>query len=238
MKIAIIGAGSVGQTLGRGLAAAGHDVTYGVRDPGANKHDEAKASGARFDTIAAAVEACELALLATPWAAAQAAVEAAGDFGGRPLLDATNPIGPGFTLAHGHTDSGAEQVARWAKNAKVVKVFNTTGVENLGSAGQSWPGTDGRGPAGTGSRRESEPGGAVNMAQPRYGEARAAMCLCGDDAAARETAARLAADLGFEPLDAGPLSNARLLEPAALLWIDLALRRGQGRNFAFGVLRR
>ncbi|MCA9549459.1 MAG: MFS transporter [Myxococcales bacterium] len=135
-----------------------------------------------------------------------AAVEAAGDFGGRPLLDATNPIGPGFALTHGHTDSGAEQVARWAKNAKVVKVFNTTGVEN--------------------------------MAQPRYGDARAAMCLCGDDEAARVLAAGLAADLGFEPLDAGPLANARLLEPAALLWIDLALRRGQGRGFAFGVLRR
>ena len=64
------------------------------------------------------------------------------------------------------------------------------------------------------------------------------MCLCGDDEAARVLAAGLAADLGFEPLDAGPLANARLLEPAALLWIDLALRRGQGRGFAFGVLRR
>lgn len=205
-KIAIIGAGNVGLTLGHGLAAAGHDVTWAVRDPGALKYDETRAAGARFDVIRAAVEASEVALLATPWAAAQAAVEAAGDFGGRPLLDATNPIGPGFGLTHGHTDSGAEQVARWAKNAKVVKVFNTTGVEN--------------------------------MAQPRYGDARAAMCLCGDDEAARALAAGLAADLGFEPLDAGPLANARLLEPAALLWIDLALRRGQGRGFAFGVLRR
>jgi hypothetical protein len=64
------------------------------------------------------------------------------------------------------------------------------------------------------------------------------MFLCGDDAAARQTAARLAEDLGFEALSVGPLARARLLEPAALLWIDLALRRGHGRNIAYGLLRR
>jgi predicted dinucleotide-binding enzyme len=48
----------------------------------------------------------------------------------------------------------------------------------------------------------------------------------------------LVGDLGFEVIDAGPLRNARLLEAHAMLWIDLALARGQGRDFAFGMLRR
>jgi predicted dinucleotide-binding enzyme len=43
------------------------------------------------------------------------------------LIDATNPIGAGFTLVAGLTTSGAEQVAGWASGARVVKAFNTIG---------------------------------------------------------------------------------------------------------------
>ena len=132
MKIAIIGAGNVGGTLGRGLARAGHRIIYGVRDPKDAKHEGLKP--AEIATVRGAVEAADAALLTTPWNGAEAALAAAGDFGGKPLLDATNPIGPGFTLVLGQHDSGGEQVARWAKNAKVVKAFNTTGVENMANA--------------------------------------------------------------------------------------------------------
>jgi predicted dinucleotide-binding enzyme len=76
------------------------------------------------------------------------------------------------------------------------------------------------------------------MADPRYGGEGVTMFYCGDDAAAKEVAARLAADLGFEPVDAGPLAAARLLEPLALLWISLAYRQGLGREIAFKLLRR
>jgi len=203
MKIAIVGAGNVGGTLGRGLAKAGHQIVYGVRDPGDPKHQELKP--AEIATVRAAVEGAEAAILATPWNGAESALAAAGDFGGKPLLDATNPIGPGFTLAHGHTDSGAEHVARWAKNAKVVKAFATTGVEV--------------------------------MANPVFGQARAAMFVCGDDPGACEVALALARDLGFEAVAVGKLSAARMLEPLAMLWITLA-RGGHGRNVAFGLLRR
>lgn len=206
MNIAILGAGRVGTTLGRALQSSGHAVTYGVREPGAEDHDPLRASGAGVASVADAVDGAELALLTVPFAAVDDVLAAAGDFGGRILVDATNPIGPGLTLRLGHGDSGAEHVQRAAPSARVVKAFNTTGVEN--------------------------------MAQPAYGELRTAMFVCGDDAAAREQVLSLTADIGFEPVDAGDLSQARLLEPTALLWIRLALVQGQGRGFAFGLLRR
>jgi predicted dinucleotide-binding enzyme len=49
--------------------------------------------------------------------------------------------------------------------------------------------------------------------------------------------AGLVSELGFETVDTGDLTSARLLEPYGLLWIHLALRRGFGTNFAFGLLR-
>ena len=53
-----------------------------------------------------------------------------------------------------------------------------------------------------------------------------------------DVAVSLAQDIGFEALAFGPLSNARLLEPMGRAWIELAIVRGQGRNIAFGLLRR
>jgi predicted dinucleotide-binding enzyme len=63
------------------------------------------------------------------------------------------------------------------------------------------------------------------------------MFICGDYEAAKQTTANLVSELGFEVIDAGELALARLLEPYALIWIHLALRRGLGTGFAFGLLR-
>ena len=63
------------------------------------------------------------------------------------------------------------------------------------------------------------------------------MFICGDDDPAKSVTAGLVGELGFETVDAGELSLARLLEPYALLWIHLALRRGFGTGFGFGLLR-
>jgi 8-hydroxy-5-deazaflavin:NADPH oxidoreductase len=63
------------------------------------------------------------------------------------------------------------------------------------------------------------------------------MFVCGDDGAAKSVTAELVGELGFDTVDAGDLAVARLLEPYGLLWIHLALRRGFGTNFAFGLLR-
>jgi hypothetical protein len=208
MKVAIIGAGNVGRALGTGWAAKGHEVRFGARDVASEKVRAAvqATAGASAQPIEDAVRWAESVVLATPWSGTEAALRAAGDLGGKPLLDATNPLTPDFELALGHTESGGEQIQRWARGAHVVKIFNTTGWEN--------------------------------MAAPAYPAGRAAMLYCGDDAPAKAVAAQLAADLGFEPLDLGPLAEARLLEPTAMVWIKLAIVRKQGRGIAFGLLRR
>jgi hypothetical protein len=64
------------------------------------------------------------------------------------------------------------------------------------------------------------------------------MFYCGDEAAAKHNASALAHQLGFDPIDAGPLTNARLLEPLALLWIWLAVFGGIGRDFSFQIVKR
>jgi predicted dinucleotide-binding enzyme len=76
------------------------------------------------------------------------------------------------------------------------------------------------------------------MANPDYNGQRATMFYCGDELEAKKVAASLAEDLGFEAVDAGPLREARCLEPLALLWIHLALKQGLGVNIAFKLMRR
>jgi predicted dinucleotide-binding enzyme len=76
------------------------------------------------------------------------------------------------------------------------------------------------------------------MANPVYPQGPVAMVYAGSDAHANEVAARLAADLGFEPLALGPISSARYIEPMAMVWIRLALVQKMGRGIAFGLMRR
>ena len=80
--------------------------------------------------------------------------------------------------------------------------------------------------------------GAGNMANPNYGGTKLTMLYAGDDAWSKRIASRLASDLGFDPVDAGPLSSARMLEPFALLWISLAYQQKMGMDVALNLFRR
>jgi predicted dinucleotide-binding enzyme len=75
------------------------------------------------------------------------------------------------------------------------------------------------------------------MADPVINGVRTVMFVC-DDEAVKPTVLGLAADVGFDAVDAGKLVNARLLEPWAMLWISLAFRGSVGRDFGFALLRR
>lgn len=134
MTIAIIGTGSVGAALGRGWAAAGHTIRFGSRDPHAEDVEALITSigaQASADTPAEAAAAAKLVALAVPWGAAQSAVEGLGDLHNTVLIDCTNPLAAGLQPAVSGDTSGAEEIARWADGARVVKAFNTTGTNNM-----------------------------------------------------------------------------------------------------------
>ncbi len=79
--------------------------------------------------------------------------------------------------------------------------------------------------------------GAEQYGRPQYGAQAASMFICGDDAGAKARVTQLTESLGFEVVDAGPLSNASLLESLGKLWVYLS-RSTYGRDIAFKLLRR
>ncbi len=75
------------------------------------------------------------------------------------------------------------------------------------------------------------------MENPSFPEGAPVMFYCGDDAEAKKKVAGLISELGFDAADAGPLSQCRVLEPFALLWITLAYKAGYGRQIGFRFMR-
>ena len=210
MKISILGAGSVGGTLGKGWANKGHEVFFGVRnldDEKARNLIEDIGNNVQAGTNNEAIAYSNIIVLALPWQVVPKVLEEAGDLGEKIIIDVTNPLTPDFSgLEIGFDTSGAEKVAQWAKGAKVFKSFNQTGWEN--------------------------------MANPIYKEKATAMLVCGDDEEAKKTVLQLVEDIGFEAIDAGKLEVARLIEPFGMTWIHLAIKQGLGRDWAFQIVRR
>src|SRR5258707_7420556 len=208
MRLAILGTGSVGGTLGRRWSALGHEVCFGSRDPQSARVRallQAVGSTARAAGLREAVADAEVVVLATPADAHEAVLRAAGGLEGRIVIDATNPLKPGLAgLAVGPDSSGAEALARLARGARVYKALNQTGWEI--------------------------------MADPVFPGGRAVMFVAGDEPEGKAIVLGLVAALGFEAVDAGGLAAARWLEPLALLWIRTTIRDRDGRHTAFGLL--
>lgn len=122
-RIGVVGTGSVGSTLGRRWAEAGHVVRFGTRDPDRSDVRDLVA-GIDGDAEAVAVEEAadaDVLVLATPASAVEPALSGLAFSG--VLVDPTNSYpepGP---------ESGAERAARLAPDAQVVKAFNTVGWE-------------------------------------------------------------------------------------------------------------
>ena len=124
MKIAIIGVGQVGKTLGTALRPKGHTVVYGARDPASHTERNVR-------SVADALLSAEAVILATPWIATEAlVVQHADGLAGKIVIDATNPVHPGLArLAIASNSSGVELLQSQARQAKFFKAFNSTGVD-------------------------------------------------------------------------------------------------------------
>ena len=130
MRIAIIGAGNVGSGLGAAFAGVGHEVVFGVRDPGSRKTEAALGGvrGARATSPADAVDGADLIAFTLRWDAVSATIADLPSLAGRIVIDAMN------RLDGDPARSTTQDLADLLPGAWLVKAFNTIGFENLANA--------------------------------------------------------------------------------------------------------
>jgi predicted dinucleotide-binding enzyme len=211
MKIAFLGYGNVGGALADHLQRLGHEVTLAASDAGSESVKKALARNGAFRVAEPprAVKEAEVVFLATPFQANEEVVGGLAEaLAGKVLIDCTNPVGPGLSHGLKSEKAGAQRVQELAPGARVVKAFSIYGVENF-----------------------------ENSAYPGYG-IKPAMLFCGNDAPAKETAATLIAQLGWEPVDVGGLEQALHLEHMTLLWVRMVRAKGHSPHFVWAQLRR
>ena len=208
MEIGIIGSGEMGKTLGQLWTLKEHKVLFGSRNPDrVNKWIKTSDIKATSGTYNEASKYGEIVLLATTWSDTNNALAEANSLAGKILIDCTNPESKDG-LVVGLDTSGAEEIAKIAKGAKIVKAFNHIY-------------------------------GSMLKKGTKFGKDNASIFYCGDDLDSKEIVAKLAREIGLEPIDAGELKSARYLEPLAALWVKLAgdMELG-GANIALKFLQR
>src|SRR5882762_2378828 len=201
MRIGILGSGLMGGKLGTLFARAGHKVVFSyARSQQKLKKLARDAQGdARAGTPSEAAEEADALLLAVHWTRVDDVLNQAGDLSGKVIVTCSLPMNADDTaLVVAHTSSGAEALAKKVRKAQVVSAFGTVPSEVLFGVFEA-------------RRKANRPG----------------LVYCGDDQGAKDVAATLIRDVGFDPVDAGPLRIARYMEPFALLVGQLAYE-GQG----------
>jgi predicted dinucleotide-binding enzyme len=201
MKIGIIGAGKAGSSLGKALLKAGHEVMFSSRDPQGEPMQKLRAeTGAPVGSVAETLAYSPvIAIAMAPNVIGGIIQEHADAWSDKIIIDMNNKGGLELPTSFG-------QYLASITHGRVVKAFNTIGVEHLEN--------------------------------PVFDGQKATMLIASDDAEAKGIVSGLAADLGFEPVDAGGLEMSGLLENLAMLWVRLASTAGYGRDFAFRIIRK
>jgi predicted dinucleotide-binding enzyme len=207
MRIGILGSGLMGGKLGTIFARAGHEVifSYARSEEKLKRLARDSRGDARAGTPAEAAGESDVLLLAVHWSRVGDVLKRAGDVAGKVIVSCSLPMNAAdTTLVVAHTASGAEKLAREVGKARVVSAFNTVPSEVLFDVFE-------------GRRRARKPG----------------LVYCGDDSGSKRIAAGLIRDVGFDPVDAGPLRSARYTEPFALLVARLAYEGKGGPELAY-----
>jgi hypothetical protein len=201
----------MGGKLGTLFARAGHEVVFSyARSAEKLERLAREAKGkARHGTPREAATDADALLLAVHWSRVDDVLHQAGDLTGKIIVSCSLPMNADDTgLVVAHTSSGAEALAKRVPHARVVSAFNTVPSEVLFSVF-------------AGRRRATRP----------------SLVYCGDDARSKKRVAQLIRDVGFDPVDAGPLRIARYTEPFALLVAQLAYEGPAGPAVAYRVER-
>jgi predicted dinucleotide-binding enzyme len=207
MRIGILGSGLMGGKLGTIFARAGHEVVFSYARHKEKLERLARDAGgnARAGTPAEAAQNADALLLAVHWSRMEDVLNQAGDLSGKVIVTCSLPMNAHDTeLVIAHTTSGAEELAKRVPEAQVVCAFNTVPSEVL-----------------------------FGVYQARGGASRPSLVYCGDDSSSKGIAADLIRDVGFDPVDAGPLRIARYTEPFALLVAQLAYEGEEGPELAY-----
>src|SRR5256885_6868882 len=187
MRIGILGSGLMGAKLGTIFARAGHDIVFSYSRSSKKLAKLARDAGrtAQAGTPAEAAQNADAVLLAVHWSRVDDVLKQAGDLAGTVVITCSLPMNTDDTgLVVAHTSSGAEELAKKAPKARVISAFGTVPSEVL-----------------------------FSVFERRKRKNRPSMLYSGDDAKAKGVAAQLIRDVGFEPIDAGPLRIARYTEP-------------------------
>lgn len=202
MRIAVLGTGTVGNTIGSRLVELGHDVRMGSRMAGnekaqefVQKHPDGHASAGTFEDAASFGE---LVFHCTKGEHAIEVLKQAGSgLNGKILVDISNPLDfshgmpPVLIPALSNTNSLGEEIQRTFPDVRVVKTLNTM-----------WCGL---------------------MVNPMLiGNGNHVNYLCGNDAEAKNTVKALLNAFGWKPenlLDLGDISNARATEATLPIWL-------------------
>ncbi|HKE92500.1 MAG TPA: NAD(P)-binding domain-containing protein [Gemmatimonadales bacterium] len=211
MRIGILGSGLMGGKLGTIFARAGHDVvfSYARSEQKLTKLARDAKGKARAGTPAEAARDAAALLLAVHWSRVDDVLQQAGDVSGKALVTCSLPMNTDDSdLVIAHTSSGAEALAQKVPGARVVSAFGTVPSEVL-----------------------------FDVFAARRKANRPSLAYCGDDVAAKKVTARLIRDVGFDPVDAGPLRMARSLEPFTLLIARLAYETKGGPELAYRFVR-
>ena len=207
MRIAILGSGLMGGKLGTLFARSGHEVVFSYARSARKLQRLAREAGhgAEAGTPAQAVEDADAVLLAVHWSRLSDVLRRAGDLSGKALLSCSLPMNKSDTaLVLGRTTSGAEALAKRVRGAHVVSALGTVPSEVL-----------------------------FEVYEARRRKDRPSLVYCGDHVEAKKVAASLIRDLGFDPLDVGPLRIARYMEPFALLVAQIAYEGRGGPEVAY-----